>query len=68
MPIDTELILRQALEFARLELDPARAAELSSELRGLVEGWAAIIESATFDDDPAHFLAVLSDLADPPLG
>ena len=67
MAIDSEFVVRQALEVAQLDVDRVRAAELAIEVRGLIENGRAIAEGIAFDDDPSHFLAVLAALADPPL-
>ena len=68
MTIDADLILREAREFQELALSPERAAELAVEVRALIENVLQVADSAEFDDEPAHFLHVLSALRDAPLG
>ena len=67
MPIDTDLILRQARELQRLEVAPARAAELAEEVRALLDNAVRAAQDAQFDDEPDRFLYLLSALRDPPL-
>jgi hypothetical protein len=67
MPIDADLILRQAHELQELGVSPARAAELAEELRALVANVLGAAQDAQFDDEPDRFLCVLSELRDPPL-
>jgi hypothetical protein len=64
MPIDAVLIMREGVEFHRLEVDQQRAGELALEYQSLIgSAWAAL-EAAGFDDEPADFFRVLWDLRD----
>jgi len=67
MPIDADLISRQARELQQLEVAGARAAELALEVRALVDNALRAAQDARFDDDPDRFLYLLSMLRDPPL-
>ena len=64
MSIDADLIVRQAREVARLELDPTRAAELAHEINALIKNVLAASESIAFEDEPGQFTSVLNALRD----
>jgi len=64
MAIDAELILRQARDLQRLDLDPARANELAEELRSLVEDAFVVSAAVPFEDDPGRFVGTLWELRD----
>ena len=64
MPIDPDLILSAAREVQRVELDPARAAELAEEAQALFESALTAGEHAEFDDVPDRFVSLLWDLRD----
>lgn len=64
MPIDPDLILRQAIEVQRLKLDPRRAAELAEETQALIDNAFRASQSAQFEDDPDRFVSVLWELRD----
>jgi hypothetical protein len=62
MPIDTDLILRQASEVQRVQLERMRAAELAEEVQSLFDSALIAGERAEFDDDPDRFVSLLWEL------
>lgn len=63
--IDRQLVLDYAREFQALDFDAQHAAKIAGELERLVAGALGIAGMPTLADDPAGFLAVLEELADP---
>jgi hypothetical protein len=64
MAIDADLILRQAKDIQRVELEPTRAAELADETAGLIENALAASQAAAFEDHPDEFTRLLRELRD----
>ena len=66
MAISPATIVEYSLAVQRLELAPDRAQKVARELAPLVDGIFAIAGESAFADDPADFLATLSELRDTP--
>lgn len=64
MKIKPDLVLDYAKSFQKVEVSPERAQIVAGELDRLVAGTFAVAAEPEFTDDPADFLAVLSELRD----
>jgi hypothetical protein len=62
MAIDAELILREAHEVQRMQIDRSRAGELAEEARALFDSAFLAAEHAAFEDDPDRFVSLLWEL------
>ncbi len=64
MSIKPEAVMEYARDFQGLDTAPERASKIASELDRLVAGVLAVHGATHFSDDPADFLATLSELRD----